>query len=268
MVWLPFISKLCKKRARLAQRLLPFPSKISNNMAEPSSDFAECFSNLKLGSSGDDTERSKRFWNASTVELKFGVERKWLDAVWKCQSKPDMGMRNLDPILEERASYKLEIVGPLIDSYLTEIGRAMFAKLGRSRNTGLMPPVKLFIPYPIFRHVCNIVVRYGGSMSTKKGRMSLEISKMDTATKVFSPVRCQGDNLLMKRHFDKIRENGRNIFKYSGRAAVVVTSTTPIILDFHLKQEKVTILFYVQRYDKSDFSLDATLQALLNRNHI
>ena len=241
----------------------------TSNMAAASSDFTQCFSNLKLGSSGEETERSERFWNASTVELKFGVERMWLDAVWKCHNKPNLGMRNLDAILEERASYKLEMVGPLIDGYLTEIGKGMFAKLGRSRNTGLMPPIKLFVPYSIFRHVCNIVVGYGGSLSfIKKNRMLLEITNSDNAGKVFSPVRCKGDNLLRKRHFDKVRENGRNIYKYSGRAAVVVTSTTPIIFYYNTKQEKLTILFYVQRYDKDDFSLDATLQALLNSNHV
>ena len=66
-------------------------------MAE--SNLAECLLNMKLGSSGEDTERSERFWNASTVELKFGVERAWLDAVWKCEKKPNLEMRDLDPIL-------------------------------------------------------------------------------------------------------------------------------------------------------------------------
>ena len=139
---------------------LQIPKFHTSNMAAASSDFTQCFSNLKLGSSGEETERSERFWNASTVELKFGVERMWLDAVWKCHNKPNLGMRNLDAILEERASYKLEMVGPLIDGYLTEIGKGMFAKLGRSRNTGLMLPIKLFVPYSIFRHVCNIVVGF------------------------------------------------------------------------------------------------------------
>jgi hypothetical protein len=180
-------------------------------MVAASSDFTQCFSNLKLCSSGEETERSERFWNASTVELKFGVER-----MWKCQNKPNLGMRNLDAILEERASFKLEMVGPLIDGYLTEIGKGMFTKLGRSRNTGLMPPIKLFVPYSIFWHVCNIVVGYGGSLSLKKNRMLVEITNSDNAG----------------------------------------------------KQEKLTIIFYVQRYDKNDFSLDATLQALLNSNYV
>ena len=85
-------------------------------------------------------------------------------AVWKCKSEPNYGMRDLDAIFEERASNKFELTGPLIDSYLRELGKAMYSKLGRSRNTGLMPPVKLFVPYTIFRHLCNVVVGYGGSI--------------------------------------------------------------------------------------------------------
>ncbi len=154
---------LPEARAHISQRLLPVPSKICNNkMAASSKDLAECLSNLKLGSSGEDTERSKRFWNASTIELKFGMEKFWLDAVWKCGEKPNLGMRNLDAILEERAGFKLELVGPMIDSYLGEIGKGMAGKLGRSRCTGLMPPLRLFVPYFIFRHLCNIIVGYGG----------------------------------------------------------------------------------------------------------
>jgi hypothetical protein len=35
-----------------------------SNLAAASSDFTQCFSNLKLGSSGEEAERSERFWNA------------------------------------------------------------------------------------------------------------------------------------------------------------------------------------------------------------
>lgn len=233
-------------------------------MAESS--LSDCLSNLKLGSSGEDSERSAKFWNASTVELKFGLERMWLDAVWNCSRKPNFGMRDLDPILEERASYKLELVGPLIDSFLEEIGKGMFSKLGRSRNTGLMPPLRIFVPYTIFRHLCNVAVGYGGSLSEKKAHMYVEMTTFNNVSKVFSPVRFKGNNYLKKRHFDKVKESGRKILKYSGRAAVVVSKSTPLIFDFNMKQEKLTVSFYVQRYDKDDFSLDLSLQALLNKD--
>ena len=131
------------------------------NMADIS-DVLSRLSSMNLGSSGDDTERSERFWNNTSLEMKFSVEKLWLDAVWKCKEKPNYGMRNLDAILEERASNELELTGPLIDGFLCEVEKAIHAKLGRSRSTGLMPPVRLFMPYTILRHIFNIAVGYGG----------------------------------------------------------------------------------------------------------
>ena len=81
---------------------------------------------------------------------------------------------------------------------------------------------------------------------------------------MFSPVRFSGHIFLRKRHFNKIRQDGRTIFQYSGRAAVVVGKSTPLLLDYNLKQEKLTLTFYVQRYNKDEFSLDLRLEALIN----
>ena len=67
------------------------------------SDVLSRLSSTNLGSSGDDTERSERFRNKASLEMKFSVEKLWLDAVYNCEEKPNYGMRNLDAILEERA---------------------------------------------------------------------------------------------------------------------------------------------------------------------
>ena len=230
-----------------------------------SSDLCSRLEKLNLGSSGDDSERSETFWNRASCEMKFTIEKLWLDAVWNCKAKPNYGMRDLDPIFEERASHKLELAGPLIDSYLHEIGRGMVAKLGRSRNTGLMPPNKLFVPYSAFRHICNVCLAYGASLKSNKNQMLVTIETSANAAKVFSPVRFSGNNVLKKRQFSKTKEGGRNILRYTGRAAVVVGKTTPLILDYNTRREKLTITFYVQRYDKNDFAMDSRLQALTNQ---
>ncbi len=101
------------------------------NMAN-ASDVVEQLSSLWLGSSGDDTERSEHFWNQSLLSMKFSMDKLWLDAVWSCENKPNYSMRDLDKILEERASNKFELTGPLIDSFLKEIERSFYFKLGRS----------------------------------------------------------------------------------------------------------------------------------------
>ena len=182
--------------------------------------------------------------------MKFTVERLWLDAAWNCTDKPKYGMRNLDGILEERVSIKLELAGPLVDGYLRELGKAITAKLGRSRNTGLMPPVKLFVPYMIFRHLCTLAVGYGGNLNaSSKSTLIVTVESYETASKLFSPVRSQGNSVLKKRHFDKVRENDRTLLKYSGRAAVVGQRTPIMMFEYNMKQEKLTFTFYIQRYN-------------------
>ena len=164
------------------------------------SDVLSRLSGMNLGSSSEDTERSEHFWNRASIEMKFSVEKLSLDAVWKCKEKPNYDMHNLDAILEEHASNKLELTGPVIDGFLSELGKAIQAKLGRSRNTGLMPPVRLFVPYAILRHIFNIAVGYGGKLTNGNKTMSVRIESFENALKVFSPVRFSGTNLTRDIH--------------------------------------------------------------------
>ena len=146
-------------------------------------------------------------------------------------------MRNVDTILEERASNKLELTGPLIDGFLCEVEKAIHAKLGRSRSTGLMSPVRLFVLYTILRHIFSIAVGYGGKLTNDNKTMSVTIETFENASKVLAPAKFSGTNFLKKkRHFEKIRENGRSIFKYSWRAAVVVGKSTNNILHSKVQQ--------------------------------
>ena len=91
--------------------------------------------------------------NNNCVEMKFSVEKDWMKMVRFTASKPDYGMRDLDPVLEELTANKLEFVGPILDGYIREIGLSIYAKLGRSRMTGLMALVVLFMPFQIFKHL-------------------------------------------------------------------------------------------------------------------
>ena len=121
---------------------------------------------LNLQSSGD-SERGHLFWNTSSVEMKFSVERQWIKAVRKAKRKPNYGMLNMDSQLEEVVGNKLELVGPMIDSYLHEIGRSMKCKLSMSKATGLVNPVSLFIPWSVFRHVLVLVRGYSGDVHSQ-----------------------------------------------------------------------------------------------------
>ena len=141
---------------------------------------------------------------------------------------------------------------------------AIYSTLGRSRNTGLMPPMQLFVPYNTLRHLFNIAVGYGGNLTSDKKTLSVRITTFTNASKLFSPVRCGGANFLKKRHFMKVTENGRKVYKYTGRAAVVIGESIPLLFEYNMKGQKLMTTCYIQRYTKNDFALDARLQALVN----
>ena len=212
------------------------------------------------------TERGDRFWNRNVVEMKFSVKHDWMKRVRFPESKPNYGMRELDPILEELTGNKLELIGPMLDGFIKEIGLSIHAKLGRSRMTGLMAPVVLFMPFQIFKHLWVLVQGYGGNIeSSKKGeKITLTITRPDTAEKIWSPARFSGENFLKKRHYEKIPEKGRIIQTFSGKSIVVVTQATPIEIKFSMKHQRITTTFYVQRYDRNGFAKDSNLQKLMN----
>lgn len=54
--------------------------------------------------------------------MKFSVEKEWMKDVRFAESKPNYGMQGLDPVLEELTGNKLELVGPMLDSYIKELG--------------------------------------------------------------------------------------------------------------------------------------------------
>jgi hypothetical protein len=103
------------------------------------------------------------------------------------------------------------------------------------------------------------------NLKSDKANISVKIQTFENASKVFSPARFSEMNFLKKRHFQKIKKNGRNSFKCSGRAAVVVEKSTPLLFEYNMKQQKLTTTFYVQRYDREDFLLVLHLHALINK---
>ena len=72
-------------------------------------------------------ERGEHFWTASDLAIKFKVETEWLKAVRSTESssKPNYGIGTMDSSHEEIVGNKMELVGPLLDTYLREIGKAI-----------------------------------------------------------------------------------------------------------------------------------------------
>ena len=103
-------------------------------------------SKLDLKGSSAETERGSGFWNTSVVEMKISVERGWIKSVRNATNKPNYGMAEMDSQLEEVVGNKLELVGPLVDSFLKEIGKSIISKLSGSKATGLITPVSVYFP--------------------------------------------------------------------------------------------------------------------------
>ena len=226
-------------------------------------------STLDLRGQTTATERGLTFWNTSTVEMKFSAERSWIKSVRKAKNKPNYGMTNMDSLLEEVVGNKLELSGPLVDSFLKEIGKAVESKLSRSKITGLANPVVVFIPWPVFRHVLTLARGYSADVqSTEDGKKhTIEITKRNSLLKLFSPSRFSGDNFMARRHFKKVpsKSGKRSILAFDGRSVVAVTKNTPFTMHFSMKTERVTVTFYIQRYTQDDLAIDTSLQALMNR---
>ena len=144
------------------------------------------------------TERGKKFWNNNEVEMKFSYEREWIKAVRRAIGRPNYGMGNMNRGLEEVCGNKLELSGPLVDSYLFEIGKQISTKLSHSKATSLASPVILFIPWPIFRHITTVFRGYGGEVKfeVKKSKIISTLSSMESVEKVFSPARFDGQDVL------------------------------------------------------------------------
>ena len=251
-------------RARKSQRCLPVTYTKSTNMAAK-----EGIDVLDLHMFNTDTERGSTFWNSSLVEMKFSTEKRWIKAVRGAKNKPNYGMTNMDSLLEEVVGNKLELVGPLLDSYLKEMVKAVLSKLSRSKATGLVTPVALFIPWPVFRHLLTLARGYSGEVKSSKDglRHCIEITTRNSLMKLFSPSRFSGENFIALRHFKKMpsKSGNKTVSMFSGRVVVALTANTPFKMDYSMKSERVTVTFYVQRYTADDLAIDTSLQAIMNK---
>lgn len=225
---------------------------------------------LDLKASKQDEERGKTFWHTSVVEMKFTVEKEWIKAVRKAKRKPNYGMLNMDDQLEEIVGNKLELVGPMIDSYLLEIGKGLQSKLKRSKATGLVNPVSLFIPWATFRHILILCRGYSGEISSTRdgSKHVVTFSQMKSIKRLFSPARFSSEICFATRHFKKIPSTTgkKRESIYSGKSMIVVSKSTPFCMEYIMKSQKVSVLFYIQRYTGDNYALDTSLQTLMNQN--
>lgn len=214
---------------------------------------------------------SGNFWSKQVFNLgKFEPE-------WEKVMENDLDFsagNELDNHTEKTIGNRLLLSGPLIDKYLEEIGKLISSKLSRSKLTGLVPSISMFIPWEIMGKITAMCVSYGSeikniSRGKKSDKIIVFIEKKEIADMVFSSVRFDGTNYLRKRFFCKaVEEAGsKKVDKYNGCAEVVFSIHTPLRLDYCYETSKVQVSFYIQRYDKDDFVLDSSLQRIMNEGN-
>ena len=140
----------------------------------------------------------------------------------------------------------------------------MASKLARSKATGLMNPVSLFVPWCVFMHILILIRGYFAAFPAKL----IWILQMETISKLFSPARFSGECCFAYRHFKKILLKGKGtkmISVYNGRSAVFATESTLLCVDYSISQQRVKI---IQHYTTDDFVADTILQVTLSAQEL
>lgn len=229
------------------------------------------------------SERNGKFWIHNELKLS-SFEARWFQKLNEEEDRtmtttPDYSMNGvLDRELERTLGNRVVLAGPMVDTYLKEIGCLMSSRLSRSKVTGICGPVTIMIPWQIFRTMMGVIIGYKADtkyISGKKKGCTTEkqvffIDKQETAEKLWSPRRFDGTNYLTKRFFKKVltrTENGnKKETVYAGCAKVVVSTNTPIRIDYYFQNQRMQLTYYIQRYDDESIARDMHMQQLINTN--
>jgi len=123
------------------------------------------------------------------------------------------------------------------------------------------------MPLQIYNFFSSLCVGYGGEIKVTSKKTVIFLENMSKVKQIFHPKRFDGTFFLSKRKFEKkINENQVQKMVYAGCAKVVVSEYTPIKIDYSQTSQKLTVSFFIQRYDSNDFAIDKSLQALMNQD--
>jgi len=212
-------------------------------------------------------ERGNTFWLPKESRVKRYEASWYKESVNKEDSENYSMGGDLDGNLEKIVGSHILLSGPLVDQFLQQIGLAMLEKLRRSHLTGLVPPIVIFMPLQIYNFFSSLCVGYGGEIKVTSKRTVIILENMSKVKQIFHPKRFDGTFFLSKRKFEKkINENQVQKMVYAGCAKVVVSEYTPIKIDYSQTSQKLTVSFFIQRYDSNDFAIDKSLQALMNQD--
>ena len=128
----------------------------------------------------------------------------------------------------------------------------------------------MFIPWVTFRHILVLCRGYSGEIcSTRDGlKHQVTFSQMNSIKRIFSSARFCSEVFFATRHFKNIPSSTRKKKEsmYNGKSMIVVSASTPFTMDYIMKTQKVSVLFYIQRYTADNYALDTSPQTLMNQH--
>lgn len=213
------------------------------------------------------SERETCHWYELELKLHH-VRKEWKEATYLGDTFYSLDGA-LDPSAEKDTHSNLMVSGPILDTYIKELGSFMLNKLSRGKVTGITQSPSLLLPWQAMVNVIKLAKRYGAEVQaeTKKNKekkITITITSDECSGNIWHPKRC-GKNFLKKRFYVKCPpSDDTSKFAYNGCSKVVITKRTPLVLFYCTKKQKVFMTFYVQRYSSEGMSVDAALQAKLN----
>ena len=168
--------------------------------------------------------------------------------------------------VEKNSNASLAVMGPMVETYIKELGSQLFHKLSRSKITGIVETSPFLIPWQVMVQLMRMVKGYGGLVTaTKKKHSKEKVFSIrlphETCQKIWHLNRCR-KKYLSKRNFIK---DASGKYVYNGCSKVVVSTSTPMIATYKTETQKIMISFYIQRYGKDDQALDLALQSKMNQ---
>ena len=137
----------------------------------------------------------------------------------------------LDASAEKDTHSNLIVCGPMLDTYIKELGSLMLNKLSRGKVTGITQSPSLLLPWQVMVNFIKLAKRYGAKVEAetkkdKEKKITISITSDSCCYNIWHPKRC-GKNFLRKRLYIKCPPPDTSKFAYNGCSKVVITPRTP-----------------------------------------
>ena len=207
--------------------------------------------------------RRPGFWKPMQLDLMIRLMPLWLERVASCHQKNDIGAgENEMQTSVEELGYKLILLGPQIDFYLTLFAKRIMGKMKLSYLSGQIKIIGITCTPNIWWYLTILAQKYGADVEFKVSKQGdvVTIKAMSTFKSLFSAQRV-GKLVYEKKHFKrrKITENGqtRVISKFVGRSRIVCDPEHPFKMAY--KNGNIRILFYLQKFNNLNIPTNVSL---------